>query len=164
MNVTKAIEIRRAYRVLAPIEITDEIINSLADAAKLAPSCYNKQPWNFIFVRDKDKLMEMREALSKGNEWIHDASMIIAVFSKKEDDCMVEGRNYYLFDTGLAVGQLLLKATEMGLVAHPIAGFSESKAKEILNIPDEMKCITLVNVGLHDEEAVKELPEKKRLL
>ena len=147
MDVKEAIEKRRAYRSLEYFEITDNLILELATSAQLAPSCFNNQPWRFVFVYDKDMLLKTREALSKGNEWIHAASLIIAVFGKKEDDCDIKGREYYLFDIGMASGFIQLRATELGLVAHPIAGFSEDKVKEILGIPEEMKVITLIIVG-----------------
>jgi nitroreductase len=62
---------------------------------------------------------------------------------------VVKEREYYLFDTGMATAFLILRATEMGLVAHPIAGYDEGKAKEILGIPVDMGLITLVIVGTH---------------
>ena len=64
---------------------------------------------------------------------------------------MIGERLYYLFDTGMATAFLILRATELGLVAHPIAGFNETSAKEILGIPKEMRLITLVIVGKHSE-------------
>ena len=161
MDVKEAIEKRRAYRSLDSVEITEDIIEDLAEKASLACSCFNKQPWNFVFVHDNNKLIEMREALSKGNEWAYNASMIIAVFSKEELDCVVAERKYFLFDTGLTVGMMVLRATELGLVAHPIAGFDEEKAKEILNIPAEMRLITLVIVGKHSDEIKSELNENQ---
>jgi len=174
MNVIEAIERRRAYRSLEAVTITDELIEDLAGSAQLAPSCFNYQPWKFVFVYDEEMLVQMREALSKGNEWVYAASLIIAVFGKREDDCNTQGREYYLFDIGQASAFLQLRATELGLVAHPIAGFSESKVKEILGIPDEYKVITLINVGKKSDkispalsekqiEWEKDRPERKRL-
>jgi len=149
MDVTRAIKERRAFRSLDPAEITEDLIKDLASHAQLAPSCNNNQPWRFVFVYDPGKLQEMRAALSQGNEWIHAASMIIAVFCRKEDDCLIRDREYYLFDTGMATAFLILRAWELGLVAHPIAGFSPKKTREILSIPEEYQVITLVNVGKH---------------
>lgn len=51
----------------------------------------------------------------------------------------------------MASAFLILKATDMGLVAHPIAGYDEAKAKSVLNIPEEMRLITLIICGEHDE-------------
>jgi nitroreductase len=73
--------------------------------------------------------------------------MIIAVFSKKDLDCNIGSREFYLFDTGMATANMILRGTELGMVMHPIAGYSHSKAKEILKIPDEYIVITLLIVG-----------------
>lgn len=161
MDVREAIERRRAYRSLDRVEMTEEWVADLAKSAQLAPSCFNNQPWRFVFGYDAAVLQELRAALSKGNEWAHEASLIIAVFTRKDLDCEVKGRDYYLFDTGMATAFILLRATELGLVAHPIAGFSESKAKEVLGIPEEMRLITLVIVGEHSDEINPVLSQKQ---
>ena len=174
MDVTEAVAKRRAYRSLEPVEIDDNLIWDLARHAQLAPSCFNNQPLRMIFVREPDRLEEMKEALSKGNRWALAASMIIAVFSREEDDCVIRDRVYHQFDCGMGVGFLMLRATELGLVAHPIAGFSPKKTAAILGIPPGYKIITLIIVGkksddvgplLSEEQAAKEIerPERKPL-
>jgi len=161
MDVIQAINERRAYRSLEPVKITEVLIKDLAESARLAPSCFNNQPWRFIFIHDTEVLKSMREALSQGNEWAYSASMIIAVFSQKEDDCIIRDREYHQFDCGLGAGFLILRATELGLVAHPIAGYSPKKTKEILGIPEEYQVITLIIVGKHSEEISPVLSEKQ---
>ena len=162
MDVREAIESRRAYRSLNPVPISDELIWDLAESASLAPSCFNYQPWRFVFVRDPDVLEEMHGALSKNNQWITDASMIIAVFSRKEDDCVIRDREYHLFDVGMATAFIMLRATELGLVAHPVAGFSPRKVRAVLGIPKDMQVITLVNVGKHADTLHDTLTEQQK--
>jgi len=152
MNVKKAINLRRAYRSLEPVEISDEIINELAKSAQLAPSCFNNQPWRYIFVRDKEMLKYIHGTLTKTNKWVELSSLIIAVYSDKKLDCIIRERNYYLFDTGIATGFIILRATELGLVAHPIAGFN----------PEEMRLITLIIIGKHSEELNNLLLDKQK--
>lgn len=161
MDVKEAINKRRAYRSLESVTITEDIVEDLARSASLSCSCYNNQPWRFVFVYDKEKLKELFSALFKGNKWAYNASMIVAVFSKKDYDCVVKEREYYLFDTGMVVGMMILRATELELVAHPIAGFNEEKTKEILNIPADMRVITLIIVGKHSKEIKPELSEEQ---
>lgn len=161
MNVKDAIENRRAYRSLEPVEITEEIINFLAESAQLSASCFNNQPWKYVFVYEKEKLHELHEALSSGNEWAKKASMIIAVLGRKEDDCVIHDRIYYRFDIGMATAHMTLRATELGLVAHPIAGYSPKKTREILEIPDELDVIALVIIGKRSEKINPELSEKQ---
>jgi nitroreductase len=163
MDVKDAIESRRAYRSLDPIEINNDLINDLAKVAQIAPSCNNNQPWRFIFVYEKEQLQRLFTTLTPHNKWIENASMMIAVFSTPKYDCIIKERKYYLFDIGLAVAFILLRATELGLVAHPIAGFNEEKAKEILGIPKEMRLITFINIGKHSETINPILSENMKL-
>jgi len=161
MDVKQAIRQRRAYRSLEPVEITDELIRDLAESAQRAPSCFNNQPWRFVFAHDPEVLKKLHGAMSRGNEWVQAGSMMVAVFSREDLDCRIKGRSYYLFDTGMATAFLILRATELGLVAHPIAGYSEGAVKEILSIPEDMKVITVVIVGEHSKAIGPLLSEKQ---
>jgi nitroreductase len=162
VELLEAIDKRRAYRSLEPFDATEQIIHQLGAAASLAPSCYNKQPWRFVFVRDPVVLDRVRGALSRGNAWANRAPLIIAAVSTKDLACVVKTREYFLYDLGTAVGFLLLRATDLGLVAHPIAGYDEEKTKEILGIPAEMTVITLIIVGKKSETTSPELSEAQR--
>jgi len=162
MSVKNTITDRRAYRSLESFNVTDDLIYDLAKCAGLSSSCFNNQPWRYVFVYDGDMLKNLHTALSKGNEWAYDASMIISVFSKKDLDCVVAGREYFLFDTGMSTAFIILRATELGLVVHPMAGFSESKAKEVLGIPEDMTLISLLAVGKKAHEISDNLTEKQK--
>jgi len=174
VDVKEAIERRRAYRSLSPFKVTEDLIMDLARCAQITASCFNKQPWRFIFVYHPDVLKEMHTSLSPGNEWACEASMIIVVAGRRKDDCVIGDRIYYTFDIGMAVEAMILRATELGLVAHPIAGFSPNKVREILDIPEDVDVITLIIVGKHSDkinpllspkqvEAEKERPARKDL-
>ncbi len=152
MNVKEAINERRAYRSLKKISVSKELLYDLFSCAELAPSCFNNQPWRYIAVFDPETLEKVFSSFSKGNEWAFESSLVIAVCSKKEDDCVIKNRQYFLFDTGISVGFLILRATELGLVAHPIAGFDEEKAKDILAIPNEFTLISFVIIGKRSEK------------
>ena len=174
MDVKEAIIERRAYRSLLPIKITNDLIYDLAECAQITASCFNNQPWRYIFVYDKDVLLKMHKTLSEGNQWAKKASMIIVVLGRKEDDCIIRDRFYYQFDIGMATCAIILRATELGLVAHPIAGYSPKKTREILGISENIDVITLVIVGKHSDkinpvlskdqvEAEKERPKRKTI-
>lgn len=163
MSVKETIKKRRAYRSLVPVEISKELIEDLAEVAMITPSCGNKQPWRFVFVYDTEELKKLFTTLSDGNKWVEKASMIVGVFSAPENDCMIGERHYFLFDTGMATAFIILRATELGLVAHPIAGFKETLAKEILGIPKKMRLITLVVIGKHTETINPVLSDSMKL-
>lgn len=147
MDLDDVIDKRRSYRALDWIDVTDEMIWTMMGAASLSPSCSNKQPWRFIFVKEEKALERVLDSLSGGNSWARKGSMIIAVATSDTFDCDVNGIRYAQFDTGMATALLLLKATDLGLVTHPMAGFDKEKAKEALGLDDDMDLIALIAVG-----------------
>lgn len=161
MDVKDAIRRRRAFRSLIPVEITEDLIMDFAECTQISASCFNNQPWRFIFVYEPAMLKKMYDALSTGNEWAQKASMIIVVIGRQEDDCVIHDRIYYRFDIGMATEAIILRATELGLVAHPIAGYSPKKTREILGIPEYFDVITLVIVGKHSDKIDPVLSEKQ---
>ena len=161
MNVKEAITKRRAYRSLENVEISDSLIYDLAKCAQITASCFNNQPWKFVFVYNSEMLKKMHDVLSSGNKWAEKASMIIVVLGKRDDDCVIHDRIYYRFDIGMATEAMILRATELGLVAHPIAGYSPKKTRDVLSIPDEFDVITLVIVGKHSDDIDPVLSEKQ---
>lgn len=160
MEVKEALEKRRAYRALGTAEITDALLAELAGAARLMPSCFNNQPWKFVFARSPEALEKLRSCLSKNNDWAKTAPLIVAVFGRKDSDCVINEREFYLFDLGMGVGALLLRATELGLVAHPIAGFNNELAREALGIPEGNLVITLLIIGKKTDDLSALTPQQ----
>lgn len=152
MDVKDALQKRRAYRGLEPVPISDDTMRELAAAARLSASCFNNQPWRFVFVRSGERLAQIHECLSKGNEWARRASLIIAAFAARDNDCVIREREFYLFDLGMAVSSLLLRATELGLVAHPIAGFDPEAVGQVLHVPAGNLVLTLIIVGKKSDD------------
>lgn len=164
------IEQRRAKRALSPKPVSSEEVELLIQAAHLAPSCFNNQPWRFIVVDEEGALRAVKAAMPKGNYWTAPAPVILAVASHRDLDCTLsDSRDYFLFGCGMAVGNLMIQATQMGLIAHPIAGFNPVKVKEILRIPADYVLITLVIVAwpgdpadLSEDHRKVELGERDR--
>ncbi len=172
MEVVEAIHARRAKRALQDKAVEDDKIDALVEAVRLSASCNNNQPWRIVVCKGKDALAAVKGALPKGNVWATRAPVIMVVSAKPVDDCQLpDRRDYFLFSSGLAIGQLELRATELGLVAHPIAGYDPLKAKEVLGIPEDYVVITFVIIGypggdnslLSDKQKAIELarPERK---
>jgi nitroreductase len=148
VEVVEAIHARRAKRTLQDKVVEDDKIDALVEAVRLSASCNNNQPWRIVICKGKEALAAVKSALSKGNVWATRAPVIMVVSAKPVDDCQLpDRRDYFLFSSGLAIGQLEMRATELGLIAHPIAGFDPLKAKEVLGIPEEYVVITFVIIG-----------------
>ena len=141
------IQKRESRRIIDPLRtVESEIIQSLLEAARWAPSCSNNQPWRFV-VSQSDSLKRVKECLSRGNNWASNAPLIFTVASKPDLDCQITGRDYYPLGMGLAIENLLLQGIHMGLVMHPIAGFKEKMVKEVLNIPEGYRVFALIIAG-----------------
>lgn len=172
MEVIDAIHARRATRTIDSRPVEEEKVASLVEAMRLAPSCINNQPWRVVVCRDQDALGKAKTALSKGNVWGTPAPIIFVLAAKLEEDChLSDHRDYFLFGCGLAVGEMLLRATELGLIAHPIAGYDPLIHKKELGIPEDHVVITTIIIGypgtdrslLSDKQKAQELvrPERK---
>ena len=157
-EIIKILQARKASRAISSEKLTDEIINQLMLSAQLSASCFNNQPWRFLFLTEENALEKGREALTKGNSWAKKAPLIIVGFTKPDLDCqMPDGREYSQFDLGMAVQNILLQATELNLVARPMAGFSPDLIKKEFNIPKEFEIMIMIAVGYQGD--INDLPE-----
>lgn len=148
MQILGAIEKRRAYRALSEAPIDAEVLGRIVEAATLAPSCSNNQPWRIVTVTAPDRLEALKSALSSGNYWAKKAPAIAAFVTDLSWDARLEGgRDYALFDLGQAAMAFQLQAVEEGLFVHPIAGFDQAAAKRALGIPDSLILETLIILG-----------------
>ncbi|MDY0392540.1 MAG: nitroreductase family protein [Candidatus Bipolaricaulis sp.] len=160
--INPLIRARRAYRALSGEPVAREALERLVEAAHLAPSCFNNQPWRFV-IAEGETLDRVKGALSGGNYWAKRAPAILALASHRDLDCKLsDGRDYFLFGCGMATGLLMIQATQMGLVAHPIAGYDPPAVKEALGIPEEYILIALIVIGKRGEAST--LSDKHRAI
>jgi nitroreductase len=147
------IEKRRAYRALSQEHIPRETVERMITAATCAPSCANNQPWRLLAVDEEEALKRVKEHLSGGNYWAQKAPLIFCIITRPDLDCQPpDGRQYALFDVGLAAMNLILQGTREGLIAHPIAGFKPAPVKAALGVPEDHILITLIICGRPGDE------------
>ena len=169
METLEAIINRASLKArLSTRDVEPEKITRILDAARLAPSARNMQPWRFIVVKDKETVENLvSKAFSETNQVVKEAPVIIVVCANPEDDVINTGREYYLFDSGLAVENMLLTATDLGLVTHPMSGISEDELKKVLGIPPDVRFILATPVaypagGSYEEAAQEKLSQRTR--
>lgn len=153
---------------LSPRNVEQEKIEKILHAARLAPSARNNQPWRFIVVKDKETIGTLASrAFSERNAVVREAPVIIIACANPSDDLIVGGREYYLFNVALAVENMLLAATDLGLVTHPMTGVDEDELKKVLGIPDEVRFVVATPLsypaeGSYEEAAQERLSQRTR--
>ncbi|MBS7623678.1 nitroreductase family protein [Candidatus Bathyarchaeota archaeon] len=146
MDALEAIRGRRSVRRFLPTTLSREIVETLVDAARHAPSAMNLQPWEFIAVTDQEMRRRIADVTDYG-KFIADAPLCIAVFCRES--------KYYLEDGSAAVENLLIAATALGLGSCWVAGDKKGYAetvRELLSVPAGYRLIALVPVGYVEGE------------
>lgn len=148
--------------------VEPEKVQAVLEAACLAPSARNTQPWRFVVVQGKEAIETLVDTAFFGpSAIVRKAPVIIVVCARPEDDVVIDGKEYYLFDVGLAVENMLLAATDLGLVTHPMASFREAEVRRILHIPDDFRVVIVTPLAYplatsYDEAAKERLGQRTR--
>lgn len=170
MEVFEAIEGRRSVRKYKEEDIEDEKIEKILKAATWAPSWANTQCWRFIVVRDEEIKKDLAGALSEGNpatDAFLDAPIVIVGCAKREvsgykgGEAVTEKGDWYMFDVGLAMQNLMLTAYSLGFGTVQTGSFEAQEAEKILDIPEEVSIVLMTPVGYPDREP--NAPERKDL-
>ncbi len=147
-KILNVIKKRYSPSFFTPKNVEQHKILALIEAARLAPSSFNNQPWNYVFVNKKD---EARKALEGGlsitNSWAKEAPLLVVLFAREKDDRPYNGIKYHLYDSGLSSMSLVLQAESMGLKCHQMAGFNPAKVRKALGIPKSHDVIALISIG-----------------
>ncbi len=151
MALLKEIETRRAKRALATTPIEEKVLLRLAQAAHLAPSSMNSQPWRMITVKDPIVLDKLKETLAPGNYWAKKAPAITAFITNPSWGLTLGDVAYTPFELGMAAMAYQVQAVAEGLYVHPIAGFTSKDAKKVLGIREEDTLVTLIILGYPGE-------------
>jgi nitroreductase len=143
--------------------IEPEKLRSLFEAARWAPSSNNEQPWRFI-VGNKDHETEWNRLLAclvEGNrKWAYRAPVLILSVASLNFEDEAKPNRHAFHDTGMAVENLVLQATALGLAAHQMAGFDVEKARADLKIPLGYEPVAMIAVGYPGDLA--SLPDRLR--
>jgi len=146
MELMEAIKKRRSVRAYKSQEISDETLNKILEAARLAPSASNRQPWKFIVVRDPKKRQELAKA-SRNQLFVGEAPVVIAGVALDPDRVMRCEVPAYAVDLSIALTHITLAAADEGLGTCWIGAFWQEEAKKILGVPDEYKIVGLMPLG-----------------
>jgi nitroreductase len=150
LTVSETLANRRSTRSFLETPIEEEKLRQIMTAAHWSASATNTQPWRFILVRDKAEMERVATGLAPGNAaWSIRCPAYVVVCGRPEDSHyhMKEGKQFYLFELGLAVQSMVLQAHALGLVAHQMGNFTEDVVRDVLGIPEDYKVAVVIALG-----------------
>jgi nitroreductase len=145
MTVLEAIRKRYSCRAYQDKPIEQEKLDSILEAARLAPSAKNLQDWRFVVATDSQARRQVAETTNRPGVFAK-AGAIIAACSNS-DYVMTCGQAVAPIDVAIALEHICLQATELGLGTCWIGSFNPEKVRLILGIPDDIEIIELMAVG-----------------
>lgn len=165
----KSIEDRRSIRKYTDAKVSPETVEKLIEAARLAPSGHNRQPWHFIVVTD-DAMRASVARVSHDQKWMLTAPVFIvcvadmAVYGDTagivvDEETASMDLKRIIRDTAIATEHLVLEAVDSGLGTCWVAWFTQKDIRPALGIPEGKFVVAVVTVGYPDENS-KQRPRK----
>lgn len=141
---------RYSCRKYKPQPIEEEKLLKVLEAARIAPSACNLQPWHFVVLRDK-KSLEMISATYK-REWFKTAPAVIVVCGDHEASWKrSDHKDHCDVDISIAIDHITLQAAELGLATCWVCNFDAMKCAELMNLPSHIEPIALIPIGYPDD-------------
>lgn len=154
MDFERLILTRQSDRRYMPDPVSREDVLKCLEAARMAPSACNSQPWKFIVVDDKEKLMEMADA-AEGlgmNKFTRGVPVMVAVVLEKMNatarlGSLLKHKDYSMLDLGMAVEHFCLQAADLGLGTCIMGWFDEKRIARLLGVPRRKRIPLIISLG-----------------
>ena len=169
MDVIQAIKERRSVRHYKPDPVKPEDLQAVLEAARLAPSWANTQCWKFVVVCDPETKARLAGALNPGNPStaaITEAPIVIAACAEtgrsgfKRGEVMTDKGDWFMFDVGIAMQNLVLAAYSLGLGTVHVGLVNANLAAEALGLPPGIVFVEMTPLG-HPNEQPRVIPRKE---
>ena len=146
MDFFEVVKRRASVRSFEPGGVSAQELQKIVDAGRRAPSGYNRQPWSFIIIQDQETIKELGDV--QGCISGADAAIGVVVDAAASP--------YWVEDASAAIENMLLAIVALGYDSLWVEGFllkKEKKMKQLLQVPDEMRLLAILPVGLAAERA-----------
>lgn len=153
MNVFECISTLSSIRSYMQKEVPDEVIMEILEAGRLAPSAHNDQPWQFILIKDKDKLKEMKKYCLSGS-FISQVDFAVVVVT-------YPASKWHEIDSTRAVQNMVLTAWDHKLGSCWIGRLDKPGLMEYLEIPNNLNVLTVLPFGYFDESHINRTKFRK---
>jgi nitroreductase len=157
MDFLDLVKSRYSVRAYKNEPVEDEKLEKILEAARLAPTAVNYQPFKIIVITTKGRENELKRIYQA--EWFSEAPVVICVCCKPADAWVRrDGKNFADVDATIVMDHIILAATSLGLGTCWIGAFDPLAAKEVLNLPEGIEALVFTPIGYPADE----IGEKKR--
>ena len=156
MNFSEIIAKRYSVRAYLSDEVEQDKLQQVLEAARLAPTAANRQPFQVFVVRTAGRKEELKRIYHR--DWFGQAPLVLCVCGLPEQAWVRgDGRSYLAVDAAIVMDHMILAAAELGLGTCWIANFNPAAAREMLRLPQEVEPILFTPLGYPaDQPAPKE--------
>jgi nitroreductase len=149
---------RCSVRSYLPKEVEREKLLQVLEAARIAPSACNLQPWQIIVVQNPEKKMELYESYPR--QWFAEAPVILVICGDHNQSWKRhDGKDFADIDIAIAVDHITLAAADLGLGTCWIGAFDEKKCRKALQLPQHLEPIAMLPLGYPEKT---ESPERHK--
>ncbi|MFC1955802.1 nitroreductase family protein [Chloroflexota bacterium] len=151
MHFLELINKRQSVRAYKPDDISDIELQQLLEAARLAPTASNRQPFKLIVIHSSGREVELRHIYDR--DWFVQAPLVICICGTPNQAWVrKDGKNYCELDVAIAMDHLILAATALGLGTCWIADFDPKATREVLGLPDEVVPMVVTPLGYPNDQ------------
>ena len=151
MEFLELIEKRYSVRAYKPDDIEDEKLHAVLEAARLAPTAVNYQPFQIIVIHTKGRESELNRIYPP--EWFVQPPILICVCAVRDKAWKRrDGKNFMDIDATIVMDHIILAATSTGLGTCWVGAFDTSAAKEVLNLPEGIEPVVFTPLGYPADE------------
>jgi len=143
--ILKSIKNRYSCRKYASTPVEKSKLKNILEAAILAPSANNMQPWKLVVISEQAKLQELKKVCKQ--EFPSTAPLTIAVCCNNTDKLMTCGHAKFLSDGFSITVHILLQAAHEGLGSCWLGAFYQDKAAKLVNLPKDYSVVSLIPIG-----------------
>jgi nitroreductase len=146
MDFNNLIQQRYSVRAYKPDPVEDDKVQQVLNAARLAPTAANRQPFQLVVIHTAGRQTELKRVYSR--EWFTQAPLVIGVCALPATAWVRRGgKNYADVDATIAMDHLILAAADLGLGTCWVAAFDPVAAREILKLPNDIEPIAFTPLG-----------------
>ncbi|HUX96441.1 MAG TPA: nitroreductase family protein [Bacteroidales bacterium] len=148
--VLEIIQGRWSPYAFSQLPVDDFKIKAMFEAAGHAPSCFNEQPWMFVYTtfEEHDIFEDYLGFLAESNQlWAKNAWALIVTLARTKFSHNSKPNRFALYDTGMAVANLSLQAMTFDIYIHQMGGFSVEKVREYFRLPEDIVPVSVMAAG-----------------